>query len=283
MLVIKDFNAPGTDERAVLLTDDQQSFVSARGHEFRFWNLTLLIRWPEPDVVQELAAVNAELEKAVADQADAVVVGQLYLKRSKLEHEKPQEDPSAKSFRVIEVSLEPSKTYYFFGVRFELPKVTYGRGMIVREAMDEFRWLPFQSKLLTARQNLGLWGLVRFMHSNFVLDPRFEPSPKLNEDFYLVLQSADRTVALRVCTSARVTERSLALIDLSTAQATLKHVGPEQLLVKDVPEFFHVLFRGLSWEQVRDGEAAVQFGLEGPVAVEVFTVGRLPTVDIPVY
>jgi hypothetical protein len=311
MLMIKDFNAHGTDERVVLLTADQQSFVSVRDHEFRFWNTTLIVRQEQLDLADlacDLALANAELDKAVADHADDAVIGALYLKRNKLEQERKLQQEQeqaqqgqAKRVRVWEVALDAGKTYMFFNVRFTYIRHTQSREMVMytnqpaqaevhadidaKEADDQ-NWLPFESKLLTARQNTDLWNHTRFWASNVVLDPQFVPTKLDAASFWLVVQTADKTqtVVLQVHLSTLVGKVTLSLIDLRLSPTTCKSVGPAgNQSVNDVVDFCNLLFGGLTWEQVRAGEAARQFGLQGELAVEVFTAKSLACTNIPLY
>jgi len=283
--MIKDFNAP--DERAVLLTADQQSFVSARGHEFRFWNSTLLVRAPEVDL---LGQANAELDKAVADEADPGVIGELYLKRNKLQQDQARQ---GKGMRVFELTLELGKTFCIFDVRFMLVETAGCRTMLVHQADAEPEceckdWLPLDSKLLTARQNLDLWSFRQAQAANIVLDPECQP-PSLEPGvwFWLAIQTADKTktVAFQVCPSTYINGTSLALIDLSVSPPLKpKLLGPiPGCVVRDLSECCRVLFHGLTWEQVKTGEAARQFGLEGPLSVEMFTASRLPNALVPIH
>jgi len=311
MLMIKDFNAPGTDERAVLLTADQQSFVSARDHEFRFWNTTLIVRQEEPDLDCDLALANADLEKAVADHADDSVIGALYLKRNKLEQERKLQQEQAqqgqaKGFQVWQVALDTGKTYMFFNVRFSYIQQTQSRGMVMyaqpaqnqpasaevdvhaeaKEADDQ-NWLPFESKLLTPRQNTDLWSHTRHWASNVVIDTQFVPT-KLNGAWcWLVVQTADKvqTVVLQVHLSTVVSKGTLDLIDLRVSPTTCQSVGPTlgKSVVKEVVDFCNLLFDGLTWAQVRAGEAARRFGLQGDLAVEVFTAKSLACTNVPLY
>ena len=289
--MIKDFNAPGADERAVLLTADQQSFLSARGDEFRFWNSTLLVRAPEPEI-DLLVQANAELDKAVADQADAAVIGELYLKRNKLQQQQEQDQArQGKGMRVFELTLELGKTFCIFDVRFMLVETAGCRTMLVHaepepecECKD---WLPLDSKLLTARQNLDLWSFRQAQAANIVLDPDCQP-PSLEPGvwFWLAIQTADKTktVAFQVRPSTYISGTSLALIDLSVSPAPLKSIGPiPGCVVRNLSECCQVLFHGLTWEQVKTGEGARQFGLEGPLSVEMFTPSRLPNALVPIH
>lgn len=291
MLMIKDFSDPASEEIAVPMTAEQQTFASAQGHEFRFWNSTLLVRQRTlRDIDQELADLNLALDKA-SDERDAATCGELFLKRRKLQEEQKEQD---QGFQVWEVRLQSGNFKYCLGVRFLFVQPLQGDMLTMHpggifpgaSAAEAHAWLPLQSKLLTPQQNVQMMDLLLqdgFTRKNIMLDPGFEPLLDSRPLLYFVLVARNhdktKTVALRVHLSRYISSSDVVLFEFPPiGQATRTVLSLGYTGVGSVAEFMRVAFDGLTWQQVRAGES---LGLEGPLETELFSAVKCQQSLVP--